>query len=188
MSWPRLPKLASVNEGASVEKRSSGDVSGRALAARDRSASPRCIGHMTRSRIQVLLVGFVLLSACGQSSATRVGDSRPQGAGKESVWCADVDRVRTRIDSVYREAPDDGVWQNSLRRDVGDGLKEITGVAPAEIRADLIAVGHSARFVETLMAARFDLEKGLSVHEGLVEPASHQPGRLIAWLRANCNE
>jgi hypothetical protein len=137
----------------------------------------------------VLLLAFVVLAACSQTFArTTDGSTGPPKAVEESVWCAEVDTVRERIRSVYRAAPNDGVWQNGLRGDVGDGLKEIIGDSPAEIHADILALGGSQTFLGALVTSRFDLKAALLAHRGLAGTTSEQAARVMTWLGNNCPE
>jgi hypothetical protein len=137
--------------------------------------------------IPVLLVGSVVLAACAQRS-TSASTPSPTFAGSlgTSAWCANVDEVRDRIRRVYNSAPNDGYWQSTLRRDVGDGLKEITGGSPTEIRADLLAVGSSQLLIDGLMDTRFDLAVALTAVKDSSATTSAQAGRLVTWLRKSC--
>ena len=133
---------------------------------------------MRQCATSVLLLAFVVLAGCSQSSARTV---------EQSVWCAEVDTVRERIRSVYRAAPDDAAWQHSLRRDISDGLKEIVGESPAELRADMLALGGSGAFVDALVTSGFDLEAALLAHRRVAGTTAEQAARVMTWLGHNCS-
>ena len=102
-----------------------------------------------------------------------------------SAWCAKVDEVRDRVRRVYDSAPNEGYWQRGLRRDIGDGLKEIIGASPTEIRADLLAVGASQTLVDALVDTRFDFKVALTTLSAS-SATSPQARRLVIWLRQTC--